>query len=277
MKLYTIETGNFKLDGGAMFGVVPKAIWHKHYPADANNMVNCAMRCLLIEDGDKLILIDTGIGNKQSEQFFSRYYLNGEIPLDNLLQKIGFSKDDITDVLLTHLHFDHCGGAIIQNHTKNILEPAFKNARYWSHKNHWKWATNPNEREKYSFLSDNILPIEQSGQLHFINDELPFNFSIKTVDGHTEKQIIPIIEYKGKTIVFVADLIPTVAHIPIPYIPSFDTRPLLSMDEKTDFLKDAADNNYFLFFEHDAQNEICTVKHTEKGVKLNQIFKLSDL
>lgn len=284
MKLYPIETGNFKLDGGAMFGVVPKSIWNKTNPADANNLIDMAARSLLIEDGNRLILIDTGMGNKQSEKFFGYYSLWGSHSLDTSLAKYGFHRDDITDVFLTHLHFDHCGGVIQWNKDKTGYEPAFKNAKFWTNENHWHWATEPNSREKASFLTENILPMQQSGQLHFIpkNDrdfleKSALDFGIFFVDGHTEKQMIPHIQYKGKTIVFCADLLPTAGHIPIPYVMGYDTRPLLTMDEKTKFMHAAADNNYYLFLEHDAHNEIITVQHTEKGVRLNEIFSCTDI
>ncbi len=284
MKLYPIETGNFKLDGGAMFGVVPKSIWNKTNPADANNLIDMAARSLLIEDGNRLILIDTGMGNKQSEKFFGYYSLWGSHSLDTSLAKYGFHRYDITDVFLTHLHFDHCGGVIQWNKDKTGYEPAFKNAKFWTNENHWHWATEPNSREKASFLTENILPMQQSGQLHFIpkNDsdfleKSALDFGIFFVDGHTEKQMIPHIQYKGKTIVFCADLLPTAGHIPIPYVMGYDTRPLLTMDEKTKFMHAAADNNYYLFLEHDAHNEIITVQHTEKGVRLNEIFSCTDI
>lgn len=284
MKLYPIETGNFKLDGGAMFGVVPKTIWNKTNPADSNNLIDMAARCLLIEDENRLILIDTGMGDKQSEKFFGYYSLWGSHCLDSSLAKHGFHRDDITDVFLTHLHFDHCGGCVNWNSSKTGYELAFKNAKYWANENHWQWATEPNPREKASFLAENILPMQESGQLQFIakpnsdfelSNELGFN--IFYVDGHTEKQMIPHIQYKGKTIVFCADLLPTAGHIPIPYVMGYDTRPLLTMPEKTKFLNFAADNNYYLFLEHDANNEIITVKHTEKGVRLDQVFSCDEI
>ncbi|PHQ56528.1 MAG: MBL fold metallo-hydrolase [Lutibacter sp.] len=284
MKIYPIETGNFKLDGGAMFGVVPKVLWQRTNPADNNNLIDMSLRTMLIEDGNRLILIDTGTGNKQSDKFFSYYYFFGNFTLDTSLAKHGFHRDDITDVFLTHLHFDHCGGSIQWNKDRTGYEPAFKNAKFWSNKNHWQWAVNPNVREKASFLRENINPIESSGQLNFVN--LPTNdvvqnselgFDILFADGHTEKQMIPHIQYKEKTIVFVADLLPTVGHIPLPYVMGYDTRPLLTMDEKARFLAKAADNNYVLFLEHDATNELCTVKHTEKGVRLNQTYKFNEV
>jgi len=284
MKIYPIETGNFKLDGGAMFGVVPKTIWQKTNPADSNNMIDMSMRCMLIEDGDRLILVDTGLGTKQSDKFFSYYYLFGDYSLDTSLAKIGFHKDDITDVFLTHLHFDHCGGSIKFNSDRTGYEPAFKNAKFWSNKNHWQWATEPNAREKASFLKENINPIKESGQLNFVSiSETNFaitselNFGIFFADGHTEKQMLPMIQYKGKTIVFMADLLPTVGHIPLPYVMGYDTRPLITLDEKQRFLIKAADENYLLFLEHDAHNELCTVKHTEKGVRLNNTYKFNEL
>ena len=277
MKIYPIETGNFKLDGGAMFGVVPKSLWQRTNPADANNMIEMSMRCMLIEDGDRLTLVDTGLGSKQSEKFFSYYYLFGDFSLESSLAKYGFHKDDITDVFLTHLHFDHCGGAIERQN--DMLVPAFKNAKFWSNANHWDWAVNPNPREKASFLKENILPMKESGQLNFIADRPSedVGFDLVFVDGHTEKQMLPKLNYKGKTIVFMADLLPTVGHIPLPYVMGYDTRPLLTLKEKASFLNEAADNNYYLFLEHDAYNEVCTVKHTEKGVRLNETFKFTDI
>jgi len=284
MKLYPIETGNFKLDGGAMFGVVPKTIWSKTNPADEKNLIDIAARCLLIEEGNRLILIDTGMGNKQSEKFFSYYSLWGTHSMDKSLAKYGFHRDDITDVFLTHLHFDHCGGSIQWNKNKTGYEPAFKNARFWSNENHWEWATKPNPREKASFLSENILPMQESGQLNFIKrpegdylEKSELGFGIFFVDGHTDKQMIPHIQYKGKTIVFCADLLPTAGHIPLPYVMGYDTRPLLTMNEKAKFMDAAADNNYYLFLEHDAHNEIITVKHTEKGVRLSEVFSCEDI
>ncbi|WP_339919191.1 MBL fold metallo-hydrolase [uncultured Flavobacterium sp.] len=284
MKLYPIETGNFKLDGGAMFGVVPKTIWSRTNPADANNLIDIAARCLLIEDGNRLILIDTGMGDKQSEKFFGYYSLWGSHSMDKSLAKHGFSRDDITDVFMTHLHFDHCGGSVQWNKDKTGYEPAFKNAKFWSNENHWEWATKPNPREKASFLSENILPMQESGQLNFIKrpegdflEESELGFGIFFADGHTEKQMIPHIQYKGKTIVFMADLLATAGHIPVAYVMGYDTRPLLTMPEKTKFLNAAADNDYYLFLEHDAHNEIITVQHTEKGVRLKEVFKADEI
>ncbi|MDX6745312.1 MBL fold metallo-hydrolase [Polaribacter sp. PL03] len=279
MKVYPIETGNFKLDGGAMFGVVPKTIWQKTNPADSNNLIDMSMRCMLIEDGDRLILIDTGLGSKQSDKFFGYYYLFGDFSLESSLKKHGFHRDDITDVFLTHLHFDHCGGVIEWNSQKTMLQPAFKNAKFWSNDNHWKWATEPNAREKASFLKENINPIKESGQLNFIhrNSLEQIGFNVLFMDGHTEKQMLPKLNYQGKTIVFMADLLPTVGHIPLPYVMGYDTRPLLTIKEKAAFLNEAADNNYYLFLEHDAFNELCTVVHTEKGVRLKNTHKFTDI
>ncbi|MCL8008148.1 MBL fold metallo-hydrolase [Gelidibacter japonicus] len=284
MQLYPIESGNFKLDGGAMFGVVPKSLWQRTNPADANNMIDIAARCLLIEDGDRLILIDTGMGNKQSDKFFGYYFLWGNDSIDNSLKNYGFHREDITDVFMTHLHFDHCGGSIQWNKDKTGYEPAFKNAHYWSNSKHWQWATQPNRREKASFLKENILPMEESGQLKFTS--LPENrllknselgFDIFFADGHTDKQMIPLITYKDKTIAFMADLLPTAGHLPLPFVMGYDTRPLLTLDEKEEFLNKAADENYYLFLEHDAHNQIITVKHTDKGVRLDRTYTTKDI
>ncbi len=284
MKIYPIHTGNFKLDGGAMFGVVPKSIWSKTNPADNNNMCNWSMRCMLIEDGDRLILIDTGVGDKQSEKFFSYYYLFGDQTLKTSIEALGFGLDDITDVFLTHLHFDHVGGGVKwTDNSRTKLETVFKNATYWSNENHWKWAIEPNAREKASFLTENMMPIKENGQLKFIDriddyqhNALP-NIDVIFVDGHTESQMLPRIKYKGKTIVFVADLLPAAAHIPLAYVIGYDTRPLQTLKEKETFLNLAADEDYILFFEHDYYNECCTVKHTEKGVRMDQSFTFKEL
>ncbi|RKR14832.1 glyoxylase-like metal-dependent hydrolase (beta-lactamase superfamily II) [Maribacter vaceletii] len=283
MKLHPIETGNFKLDGGAMFGVVPKTIWQRTNPADANNMIDIAARCLLIEDGEKLILIDTGMGNKQSDKFFNYYYQWGDHTLDNSLKKAGFHRDDITDVFMTHLHFDHCGGSVQWNNNHTAYEPAFKNATFWTNEEHWKWATQPNVREKASFLKENLLPMQESGQLKFIErgessfiKESELGFGILFVDGHTEKQMLPHINYQGKTLVFTADLIATVGHLPVPYVMGYDTRPLLTLTEKEVFLKNAVDKEYLLFFEHDAHNQMCSLKTTEKGVRLKNTYTFND-
>ncbi len=291
MRLYTINTGYFKLDGGAMFGVVPKKIWEKLNPADENNLCTWAMRCLLIEDENKLILVDNGIGDKQDAKFMSHYYLHGDDTLDKSLAKHGFHRDDITDVILTHLHFDHCGGSIKRDGEKLI--PAFKNAIYWSNQQHWEWAVNPNEREKASFLKENILPIKESGQLRMVSmepvagnrelivksresgiiDELSFRF----VNGHTESMMLPQITYKGNTMVFMADLLPSHGHIPIPYVMAYDMFPLTTLNEKKSFLKEAADNKYILFFEHDPKYECCNLQYTEKGIRPKDFFELKDI
>ena len=270
----------FKLDGGAMFGVVPKAIWQRTNPADENNMCTWAMRSMLIEDGNRLMLIDAGIGDKQDEKFFSHYYLHGNDTLHGNLKKLGYSTDDITDVFLTHLHFDHCGGAI-NRVGENEFRPAFKNATFWSNEKHWKWATEPNPREKASFLNENIFPIQESGQLKFIErtgnftTEIFPNVDALFVDGHTESQMIPHIRYKGKTIVFMADLLPSVGHIPLPYVMGYDTRPLITLSEKEKFLKKACSEGYILFLEHDGVNECCTLKETDKGIRLDHTFSFS--
>lgn len=284
MKIYPIEAGNFKLDGGAMFGVVPKTIWNKTNPADENNMIDIAARCMLIEDGNRLIIIDTGMGNKQSEKFFGYYSLWGNHSLDKSLSKYGFHRDDITDVFMTHLHFDHCGGSVNWNATKTGYEVAFKNAKFWTNDNHWEWAIKPNAREKASFLSENILPILESGQLNFIKrPESDFGisnelgFGIFYVNGHTEKMMLPHIEYRDKTIVFCADLIPTAGHLPIPYVMGYDTRPLLTLPEKTKFLNAAVEKNYYLWLEHDAHNQIITVENTEKGIRIKEVFSCEDI
>lgn len=287
MKLYTINTGYFKLDGGAMFGVVPKVIWNKLNPADENNLCSWAMRCLLIEEGNRLMLIDNGIGNKQDEKFFSHYYLHGHTDLDSSLREHGFDRNDITDVFLTHLHFDHCGGSIIRQDGK--LVPAFKNATYWSNEKHWNWAVYPNDREKASFLKENILPIKESGQLRFVDTPLAKddsllpsitfteNISIRFVNGHTEQMMLPQINYKGKTIIFMADLLPSKGHIPIPYVMAYDMFPLTTLHEKKSFLEEAVEKEYVLFFEHDPVTECCMLKRTEKGIRPDGSFTLKEL
>ena len=283
MKIHVIETGLFKLDGGAMFGVVPKTLWQKSNPADENNMCTWALRCLLIEDGKRLILIDTGIGDKQSEKFFSHYHLQGNDTLIGSIRKAGFHEDDITDVILTHLHFDHCGGAIAWNTQKDGYRPVFKHAIYWSNAPHWQWATIPNAREKASFLAENILPIQESGQLKFVERTGSFsrevfpNIDLLFVDGHTDSMMIPHIKYKGKTIVFMADLLPSVGHIPLPYVMGYDMFPMTTLDEKKTFLEEAVDNNYILFFEHDPKVECCTLQRTEKGIRPKDFFSLDSL
>lgn len=279
MNLHTIDTGFFKLDGGAMFGVVPKSIWNKTNPADENNLCTWAMRCLLVEHENRLILIDTGIGNKQSEKFFSHYYLHGNASLDSSLVSLGFHRDDITDVFLTHLHFDHVGGAVVRE-GDNLL-PAFKNATYWSNPKHWDWAVNPNEREKASFFRENIIPIQESGQLKFIDaeDGINFmdNFDIRFVSGHTESMMLPLINYKGKQVLYMADLLPSIGHLPIPYVMAYDMFPLQTLAEKKLFLNEALEKEYVLYFEHDPENECCTLQQTEKGIRVKETFKLSDL
>ncbi|MBP6234254.1 MAG: MBL fold metallo-hydrolase [Chitinophagaceae bacterium] len=286
MKLYSINTGYFKLDGGAMFGVVPKSMWNKINPADENNLCSWALRCLLIEDGNRLILVDNGNGDKQDAKFFSHYYLHGDDTLDKSLAKYGFSKDDITDVLLTHLHFDHCGGSIVREGDKLI--PAFKNATYWSNKEHWDWAVYPNEREKASFLKENILPIEESGKLQFIEisggvdgklGETAFtdNFSVRFVNGHTQAMMLPQIKYGDKTVVFMADLLPSAGHIPIPYVMAYDMFPLTTLHEKKSFLKEAVEGDYILFFEHDPVNECCNLQQTDRGIRAKDLFKVEEI
>ena len=284
MKLYPVETGNFKLDGGAMFGVVPKTIWNRTNPSDDNNLIDIAARSLLIEDGDRLILIDTGMGNKQSDKFFGYYYRWGNYSIDDSLKKLGFHKDDITDVFLTHLHFDHCGGCIQWNKDRTGYEPAFKNAVFWTNEDHWQWAIKPNAREKASFLKENLMPMQESGQLKFVKkgsdtflETSDLGFGILFVDGHTEKQMLPHIHYQEKTLVFMADLIPTVGHIPLPYVIGYDTRPLLTLAEKEIFLNRAVEQDYYLFFEHDAHNEICTLQSIEKGIRLDELHNFNDI
>ena len=278
MQLHTINTEMFKLDGGAMFGVVPKSIWNKLNPADENNLCSWAMRCLLVEDGNKLILIDNGIGDKQDAKFMGHYYLHGNDTLDKSLAAKGFSKDDITDVFLTHLHFDHCGGSVVREGEK--LVPAFKNAAYWSNKRHWEWAVHPNDREKASFLKENILPIQESGQLKFIEDsakDFPDQLSVRQVFGHTEAMMLPMMKYKGRTIIYMADLLPSVAHIPLPYVMAYDMFPLTTLNEKKSFLQEALENDYILYFEHDPNIECCTLQQTEKGIRVKETFRLDEI
>jgi glyoxylase-like metal-dependent hydrolase (beta-lactamase superfamily II) len=277
MKLHIIETGYFKLDGGAMFGVVPKTLWNHTNPADNMNRIDLAARSLLIEDGNRLILIDAGMGNKQEDRFFRHFGLYGNDSLDESIKKAGFNRTDITDVFLTHLHFDHCGGAVRWNENKTAYKLSFPNARYWSNKQHWEWAVNPNEREKASFLSENLIPIQKSGQLCFIEtpktsfaSDCGLGFGVLFVNGHTEKQMIPHISYRGKTLVFMADLLPTAGHLPLPYIMGYDVRPLQTLEEKKRFLNRAADENFVLFMQHDANNPLITVQHTDRGVRLHE-------
>jgi glyoxylase-like metal-dependent hydrolase (beta-lactamase superfamily II) len=278
MKLYSINAGYFKLDGGAMFGVVPKSIWNKINPADDNNMCSWALRCLLIEDGNRLILVDNGMGDKQDPKFFGHYYMHGDDTLDTSLATQGFHRDDITDVVLTHLHFDHCGGSIVRS--GDLLVPAFKNATFWSNQRHWKWATEPNDREKASFLKENILPIQQSGQLKFIEthpNDFPTSMMVRQAFGHTDAMMLPQVQYKGKTIVFMADLLPSAGHIPLPYVMAYDMFPLTTLNEKKAFLTEAQQNDFVLFFEHDPVIECCTLQLTEKGIRMKDSFKLSEL
>lgn len=279
MKLYTIDTGFFKLDGGAMFGVVPKSIWNKLNPADENNMIKLAMRCLLIEDGNRLILIDNGIGNKQDDKFFSHYFLHGDDTLEKSLNKHGFSTDDITDMVLSHLHFDHCGGSIKWNADHTTYETAFRNATYRISREHWDEAMAPNQREKASFLKENILPIQESGQLQFLEKRETFHPEIDLFysSGHSQSMMHPVINYKGKKVVYLADMIPTQAHIPVPYVMGYDVRPLETMNEKSTLLNTAADSDYVLFFEHDPFSEACVVSKTEKGIRKSIEIKISEL
>jgi glyoxylase-like metal-dependent hydrolase (beta-lactamase superfamily II) len=279
MTLHTINTGLFKLDGGAMFGVVPKTIWQKTNPADENNLCTWAMRCLLIEQGNRLILVDTGIGNKQSEKFFSHYYLHGDDTLDKSLAAHDFHRNDITDVFLTHLHFDHVGGAV-ERRGEQLL-PAFANATYWSNAQHWDWAVNPNDREKASFLKENILPLQESGQLKFtsVTDGVEFipDMNIRLVYGHTDAMMLPQLKYKGRTLLYMADLLPSIGHLPLPYVMAYDMFPLKTLSEKKAFLNEAVENEYILYFEHDPLNECCTLQNTEKGIRVKETFKLSEI
>jgi glyoxylase-like metal-dependent hydrolase (beta-lactamase superfamily II) len=282
MNLYTVNNGHFKLDGGAMFGVVPKSLWSKANPADDQNMCSWAMRSLLIEDGERLILVDCGMGDKQSDKFFGYYYLHGEDTLDTSLKNLGFHRDDITDVFLTHLHFDHCGGAIKRDGEKFV--PAFKNAIYWSNQRHWEWATKPNPREKASFLSENILPIQESGQLKFIDvpaqsgfAETPLGFEVFVVDGHTDAQMLPILNYKNQKLAFMADLIPSVGHLPLAWVMGYDTRPLMTLSEKAMMLNKAASEQILLVFEHDPKVEVASVIQTDRGVRLGETMFLNSL
>lgn len=279
MQLYSINSGHFKLDGGAMFGVVPKSIWNKSNPADDNNMCSWAMRCLLIQDGNRLILVDNGMGNKQDDKFFGYYYLHGNDSLETSLAKYGFGMDEITDVFLTHLHFDHCGGSIKYNSDRTKLEPAFKNATYWSNEKHWEWAVHPNAREKASFLKENILPIQESGQLKFVDASQEFipGMKVYEANGHTEAMMLPLIKYKNTTIAYMADLIPSVGHIPLPYVMGYDVRPLNTLAEKEYILKQASEHNWTLFFEHDPNIECCTVQQTERGIRMKETFELKEL
>jgi glyoxylase-like metal-dependent hydrolase (beta-lactamase superfamily II) len=279
MELFTVDTGFFKLDGGAMFGVVPKSIWSRTNPSDENNLCPWAMRCLLVSDGNRLVLIDTGIGDKQDAHFFSHYYLHGDASLAKSLQQLGVHPTDITDVFLTHLHFDHCGGSVKYG-SHGQYELTFPRATYWTNEDHWNWATVPNPREKASFLEENILPLQEHGVLNYLDlgtKSLFPGVDFLTMDGHTDKQMLPKIQYKGHTLVFMADLLPSVGHIPLAYVMGYDTRPLLTLQEKQEFLEIAARDQYVLFLEHDSVHECCTVKMTEKGVRLDQTFRLDEL
>ncbi len=278
MKVHSIHISNFKLDGGAMFGVVPKVLWHKQYPADENNLCNWALRCILVDTGDRRILVDNGCGDKQDDKFFSHLYLNGGYGLDGALDRHGYTPGDITDIVLTHLHFDHCGGGVKFNHEKTGFELTFPNAKYWVSRQQWAWAMNPNRREAASYLKENMLPMEESGQLFFIdeNRELYPGFSVRLFNGHTEGQIIPFIRYNNKTIVFTADLIPSTVHIPVPWIMGYDTIPLMVMEEKESFMKEAFENCYILFFEHDVFHECCNLKDTPKGIRVKDTFTLEE-
>lgn len=277
MQLYSIDTGFFKLDGGAMFGVVPKALWQRSNPADENNLCTWANRLLLIEDGNRLTLVDTALGDKQDAKFFGHYHLHGDDSLDKSLSQHGFHRDDITDVILTHLHFDHCGGAIKRE--GELLVPAFKNARFWSNEKHWQWATDPNPREKASFLKENILPIQESGQLNFLveGESYSDNIGMRFAHGHTEAMMLPQLSYKGKTILYMTDLLPSVGHIPLPYVMGYDVRPLVTMDERQTYWEEIVDNEYILMLEHDPVNECCTLQRTEKGIRVKDVFKLSEV
>jgi len=278
IQVFPIHSGNFKLDGGAMFGVVPKSIWSKNYPADDNNLITLAMRCLLVVAGEQRILIDNGIGDKQDDKFFSYYQLTGNENLLGSLNKVGYKPEDITDVFLTHLHFDHCGGTVRCKSDHSGYELTFPNATHWLSKSQWDWATHPNRREKASFLSENMLPIAESGKLELFDG--PFSlipgFDVRIYNGHTAGQAIPFIKVGDKTVVFMADTTPTAAHVPLPYIMSCDTQPLISLSEKEDFLLEAAENNYILFFEHDAYHECCTLEKTEKGIKVKAVMSLRE-
>ncbi len=278
MQLYPIHTGNFKLDGGAMFGVVPKTIWNKVYPSDENNLISLAMRCLLVVEGDRRILIDNGIGDKQDEKFFGHYYLHGNQSLIGSLQEAGFSPEDITDVFLTHLHFDHCGGTVKYNKDRSGFELTFPNAIHWLSNPQWEWATHPNRREKASFLHENMIPVSESGQLKLFDgpfDLIP-GFEVRIFNGHTVGQSIPFITTGNRTVVFMADIIPTASHMPLPYIMSYDTQPLISLTEKEKFLIEAVEKDYILYFEHDAYTECCTLEKTEKGIKVKETLSLEE-
>ncbi len=277
--LYIIRAENFLLDGGATFGVVPKSIWGKLWPANENNMVPFSCRLLLVVDGDRRILVDTGIGDKQSGKFREYLYLFGDDSLDKSLQQQGFTRDEITDVLLTHLHYDHCGGGVRRKSEGEGFELTFPNAQYWCSRRQWEWAMNPNSREGASYFKENLFPMQDSGQLNFIDEQNEFSSAVSLlhVNGHTDGQIIPLIRFKDRTVVFMADFIPSAGHIPLPYVASFDTRPLLSMQEKEAFLTEAVDKKYILFFEHAHHHEAATVKMTDKGVRADRIGTLEEM
>jgi glyoxylase-like metal-dependent hydrolase (beta-lactamase superfamily II) len=278
MKLFPVDITNFKIDGGAMFGVVPKILWEKHYPADENNLCNWALRSLLIDNGERVVLIDNGFGEKQSEKFMSRFHLNNYTGLEKSLEKIGYSTDDITDMVITHLHYDHCGGGVKYNSDRTGYELTFKNAKYWVSMDQWEAAMNPNQREKDSFLKENLLPMQESGQLHFIDNsgEIFPGLEVRLYNGHTSGQAIPFIRLNGSTLVFVADLLPSVAHIPLPYIMSYDIMPMETLKEKEAFLKEAAENNYILFLQHDLYHECCTIQEGVKGYRVKDTFTLNE-
>ena len=278
MQLHSINTGHFKLDGGAMFGVVPKSLWQNKYPVDENNMCPWAMRCLLVEEGNRLVLIDNGMGNKQDAKFFSHYFMHGDDSLDKSLKNLGFHRDDITDVFLTHLHFDHCGGSIEWDNANSGFRPAFKNATYWSNAEHWKWATEPNPRERASFLKENIIPIQESGQLKFLEEDTLFEgFNVERMFGHTESMMLPVLTVDGRKVMFMADLLPSPVHVPIAWVMAYDTRPLITMTEKADVLKRCVEEDRVLFFEHDYATECATLEQTEKGIRVKNVGNLKDL
>jgi glyoxylase-like metal-dependent hydrolase (beta-lactamase superfamily II) len=281
MQVYSVDTGMFKLDGGAMFGVVPKVIWNKLNPSDEKNLCTWAMRCMLVVEGDRKILIDTGMGKKQSEKFFSHYYPHGDGELVQSLHRLGFSIDEITDVILTHLHFDHCGGAV--SFIDEKLVPTFPNATYWSNENHWNWAIHPNAREKASFLKENFVPIQEHGQLKFIEEitgqktRFSDNIEILFVHGHTKSMMLPLVHFNGKKICYMADLIPSSLHIPLPYVMGYDMFPMTTLIEKENYLEEALKEEHILFFEHDPISECCTIEKTEKGYKRKDCFNLDTL
>lgn len=278
MQLYSVHAGLFKLDGGAMFGVVPKKMWSKLVPPDENNLCTWAMRCMVVVGGGRTVLIDCGMGNKQDEKFFSHYEPHGPFSLEHSLHEHGITPDDITDVFLTHLHFDHCGGAVKRNQ-KGKLIPAFANAKYWTNEPHYNWAMQPNAREKASFLKENIEPLQKHGVLHFLeeNEDLYPGFSTIWTYGHTEAMMLPVLNVNGTKVVYMADLLPARAHIPLPYVMGYDIRPLVTIKEKEAFLKEAYDKQYHLFFEHDAEAETCRLVMTDKGIRAGEASTLEAL